>query len=82
MVTFYHQYQRETKQDQATGKYYIETTIEDIQQANGMLKEVLLSKSDELTKACRDFFERLKSWLGAEKKGSCLLYTSPSPRDA
>lgn len=66
MITFYHQYQRQTKQDPTTGQYFIETTIEDIRQANGMLKEVLLSKSDELTKACRDFFERLKSWLIAE----------------
>ena len=34
------------------------------------MKEVLLSKSDELTKACRTFFERLKSWTQEQKKSS------------
>jgi len=58
-VTFYHQYQRERKQDEQ-GNYYIETTLEDIEQANKLLKTVLLAKSDELTKACRDFLETIK----------------------
>ncbi len=58
-VTFYHQYQRERKKDEQ-GNYYIETTLEDIEQANKLLKTVLLAKSDELTKACRDFLETIK----------------------
>ena len=59
-ITFYHQYQREVKTDPDTGERYIETSLSDIAGANVLLKEVLLAKSDELTKACRDFFEVLK----------------------
>jgi DNA primase/predicted transcriptional regulator len=58
-ITFYHQYQREMKKDSAGG-LYIETTIEDIEAAFTLLKDVLFSKSDELTKATRSFFEQLK----------------------
>jgi DNA primase len=61
-VTFYHQYQREVKKD-SSGTLYIETTASDIEQAFTLLKEVLFSKSDELTRATRDFFERLKSYM-------------------
>jgi len=61
-VTFYHQYQREIKRA-AGGQPYIETTTEDIEQAFGLLKDVLFSKSDELTQATRVFFERLKQYL-------------------
>jgi len=65
-VTFYHQYQREVKKD-ASGQLYIETTITDIEQAFALLKDVLFSKSDELTKATRSFFELLKSHI--QEKG-------------
>lgn len=58
-VTFYHQYQREVKKD-AAGQLYIATTMEDIEAAFTLLKDVLFSKSDELTKATRNFFEQLK----------------------
>ena len=61
-VTFYHQYQREVKKD-SNGTLYIETTASDIEQAFTLLKEVLFSKSDELTKATRDFFESIKRYL-------------------
>jgi hypothetical protein len=69
-VTFYHQYQREHKTDANTGETYIETTLEDIEWANFLLKDVLLAKSDELTNACRDFFEKLKTRLEKENKES------------
>jgi DNA primase len=69
-ITFYHQYQREIKTDPATQERYIETTLEDIQAANILLKEVLLAKSDELTNACRSFLETLKTLLQKEKKTS------------
>ena len=69
-ITFYHQYQRERKRDDKTGKHYIETTLSDIAEANKLLKDVLLAKSDELTKSCRDFFERLKQWVTAQKTSS------------
>jgi len=61
-VTFYHQYQRDKKRDTG-GQHYIETTITDIEQAFALLKDVLFSKSDELTQATRSFFEHLKIHL-------------------
>jgi DNA primase len=68
-ITFIHQYQREVKKDNQ-GNSFIATTLEDIELANELLKEVLLAKSDELTKACRDFLESLKALLIKEKKHS------------
>ena len=63
VITFYHQYQRGEKVDATTGEPYIETTLEDIEQANQLMKEILLRKSDDLTGACRDYLERLKDHL-------------------
>ncbi|GAC1586178.1 MAG: hypothetical protein NVS3B8_00220 [Chitinophagaceae bacterium] len=60
-ITFYHQYQREVKKDN-TGQLYIETNIDDIEEAFSLLKDVLFSKSDELTKSAREFFEKLKDY--------------------
>ena len=68
-ITFYHQYQREVKKSSA-GQLYIETTIEDIASAFELLKDVLFSKSDELTKATRSFFGQLKQLLKKENKES------------
>ncbi|MCA0396558.1 MAG: toprim domain-containing protein [Bacteroidetes bacterium] len=68
-VTFYHQYQREVKRD-ASGQLYIETTLPDIEQAFALLKDVLFSKSDELTQATRVFFERLKAQLTESNQAS------------
>lgn len=70
LVTFYHQYQREKKYDQDTGEEYIETTTEDIAAANKLLKEILLRKSDQLTGACRSYFEKLKEWLQKEGRAT------------
>lgn len=70
VITFYCQWQRPKKKDPDTGEEYIETTLEDIAAANQLLKDVLLAKSDELTKACRDFLEVLKAYLTKEKKTS------------
>jgi len=66
-VTFYHQWQRHRQIDQETGEEYIETILEDIQEANKLLKEVLLRKSDELTTATLNYFEKLKIWLQETK---------------
>ena len=63
VVTFYHQYQREQKTNKVTGEVYIETTPEDIAEANKLMKEVLLRKADELSGACRNYFEQLKQYL-------------------
>jgi len=65
-ITFYHQYQREQKADETTGEIYIETSIEDIAEANKLMKEILLRKADELSGACRNYFEQLKQWLQTE----------------
>lgn len=67
-VTFYHQYQREQQHDPETGEAYIETTLDDIREANGLMKEVLLRKSDQLSGACRSYFEELKTYLIVHKK--------------
>jgi hypothetical protein len=73
-VTFYHQYQREEQVNTETGEIYIETTIEDIAEANKLMKEILLRKSDELSGACRNYFEHLKQWLEQENKTSFTNY--------
>lgn len=67
-ITFYCQYQRESQFDKGTGEEYIETTLEDISNANYLLKEVLLRKSDELTGSCRNYLECLKAHLKQVKK--------------
>jgi len=78
-ITFYHQYQRELKYDKSlpperkVGEAYIETTLEDIEWANLLLKEILLAKADELPRAVRDFLERLKRWL--QTNGKEIFYT-------
>ncbi|MBK9568406.1 MAG: hypothetical protein IPO37_25585 [Saprospiraceae bacterium] len=56
-VTFYHQYQRQIQYNQDTKEPYIETTKEDIEIAFRLMKHVLFSKSDELSKATRNFGE-------------------------
>jgi DNA-binding MarR family transcriptional regulator len=70
VVTFYHQYQRERKVDEGSGEIYIETTLEDIREANALLKEILLRKSDELNGATRNYLEALKAWLQENKQSS------------
>ena len=67
VITFYKQYQRVQKIDK-NGEEYIETTLEDIKEANELLKEVLLNKSDELTKASRNFLEMIKNYLKTHQK--------------
>ena len=68
-ITLLHQYQREVKQD-SHHQTYIETTVEDIEAAFSLLKDVLFSKSDELTKATRGFLELLKVILREQGKAS------------
>ena len=63
VITFYKQYQRDRKVDPTTGEIYIETTLEDIREANDLLREILLRKSDELNGATRNHLEALKAWL-------------------
>ena len=63
VITFYHQYQRERHYDESTGEEYIETTLEDIELANTLIKDVLLRKSDRLNGKTRDYFEKLNTYL-------------------
>ena len=63
VITFYKQYQREKQYDKETGEEFIETTIEDIQEANELITDVLLRKSDTINGACRNHLERLKFYL-------------------
>lgn len=69
-VTFYHQYQREKHTDKQTGETYINTTLEDIAEANKLMKEVLLRKADELSGATRNYFEQLKTLLQEQKQST------------
>lgn len=63
VITFYHQFQREEHFDETTGEAYIETTLEDIQLANTLIKDVLLRKSDRLNGVTRDYVESLRVYL-------------------
>ena len=93
VITFYNQYQRRwTDGDSGEIIYepdggnippsgnsaFIETTIEDIEEANTLLKQILLRKSDELNGACRNYFEELKACLEKNKQTS---FTNTSIRN-
>lgn len=73
IITFYHQYQREQKKDQQTGEIYVETTLEDIKEANHLMSEILLRKSDDLSGGCRSYFEQVKTYL---KKQGLTAFTN------
>ncbi len=79
VITFYKQYQREERVNEETGEIYIETTIEDIEEANELITEILLRKSDLLNGACRSFFESLKAYL---KKENQTVFTNAEIRRA
>ena len=63
LITYYHQHQRATKYDEQTGEEYIETTIEDIKNANTLIKEILIRKADILTGKSRNQIEAFKTIL-------------------
>lgn len=67
IITFYHQKQREWKKD-SSGTIYIETSLQDIEWANYLIKDSLLRKSDELSGQVRQFFEGLKQLSGADHR--------------
>lgn len=93
VITFFKQYQRkwidlengeiiynpdEPQNPPSGGRGAIETTIEDIAEANELLKQILLRKSDELNGATRNYFEELKQHLFKTGQGS---FTSTSIRN-
>jgi hypothetical protein len=59
-ITYYHQKQRAEQVNKATGEIFIETEPQDIETAFTLLKETLFRKSDELSGACRSFYQALK----------------------
>jgi predicted transcriptional regulator len=68
IITFYKQYQKYHHIDTETGEEYIETSIEDIKEANELIKEVLLRKSDTITGASRNYLENLKIYLQTQNQ--------------
>lgn len=78
VITFFKQYERRQQVDETTGEVFIETTVEDIAEANELLKQILLRKSDELNGATRNYFEELKQHLIKSNQGS---FTSTSIRN-
>jgi len=64
--------------DKETGEVYIESSVEDIETANRLMRDILLTKSDELPKASRQFFEGIKEWMKSEGKTS---FTSKALRN-
>ena len=76
-ITFYKQYQRIKKYDETTGEEFIETTIEDIEEANELIIDVLLRKSDTITGATRNHLESLKEYLKANNQ---ITFTSSEVR--
>lgn len=77
VITFYKQYQREKQYDKGTGEEFIETTIEDIQEANELIIDVLLRKSDTITGATRNHLECLKAYL---EKNNQTIFTNSEIR--
>jgi predicted transcriptional regulator len=76
LITHYHQHQRDIKHDEETGEEYIETTIEDIKNANELIKEILIRKADILTGRSRNQLENFKKLL----KNKTELFTNTQVR--
>lgn len=66
VITYYHQFQREKQYDEITGEEYIQTTIEDIENANRLIREVIMRKSDLLTGHSRNQLEYFKKTLKSQ----------------
>jgi len=74
IITFYNQYQRRRVAADNNNDYYIETSIEDIELANWLVKDNLLRKSDELSEDTRYFFENLKELVAEKPKEAQTFY--------
>jgi hypothetical protein len=71
-ITFYKQYQKQEHCDPQTGELFIHTDIEDIKEANDLIRHILLRKSDELNGATRAHYERVKQYLEQTKESSFI----------
>ena len=81
IITFYHQKQRKWKKNK-NGILFIESTLQDIEWANYLIKDSLLRKSDELSGQVRQFFEGLKELAGSNSKPGefiCQTYQGTLP---
>ncbi|VAW29366.1 DNA primase, partial [hydrothermal vent metagenome] len=65
-ITYYHQYQRTIKAGTETRGRYIKSTVADVEHGFRLMRDVLFRKSDELSGACRSFFEELKEYVSSE----------------
>jgi DNA primase len=73
IISYYCQFNREIKTD-SEGTIFIETNLEDISWANRLIKESLLTKSDELSGNLRQFFEILKGIMNQRKESEKSFY--------
>ena len=71
IITFYHQRQRKWQKNK-NGILFIESTLQDIEWANYLIKDSLLRKSDELSGQVRQFFEGLKELAGSNSNHGSL----------
>ena len=71
IITFYHQRQRKWQKNK-NGIFFIESTLQDIEWANYLIKDSLLRKSDELSGQVRQFFEGLKELAGSSSNPGSL----------
>ena len=67
-ITFYHQLQREEKADESTGEIHVESSPEDVEEAFRLLGDTLFRKADELSGACRSFYDWLHGWAKKNTK--------------
>jgi DNA primase catalytic core len=72
-VTLWNQRNREKTRGN-DGNTYLVSTLEDVQWANFLSREILLRKSDELNGKLRQFFEGLKSHVKEAYRGSTVFY--------
>ena len=68
-VTLWNQHQRKRVTDH-DGNTYLLSTLEDVEWANYLSRDVLLRKSDELSGKTRQFFESLKEYIKEIKSKS------------
>lgn len=66
-VALLHQHQLKIRKD-AQGDEYIEATVDHLEIAVELLKDIMLRQSDELSQSQRDVLERLKAFVEAKEK--------------
>jgi len=67
VITYFHQYQRETVTDESTGEIFTKTHPDDIKLAFQLLKSCLFRRVDELSTTARGFYNWLQKFLTEAK---------------